>query len=231
MKGANTAGNNLLAMLAQAQGGEAFGNIGKQFGLDERQTQMAVAALLPALSSGLKRNTAQPGGLQALMGALQTGGHERYFDQPEALNQASARDEGNAILGHLLGSKDVSRAAAQRASANTGIPDGILKQMLPLVATMVMGSLSKQTQEPSIAQALMGALSGQPATPQPQQAGGGLLGGILGSVLSGALSGGRAKQPQQQPQQGGALGGLGALLDADGDGNAMDDIFDMLNKR
>ena len=220
------AGMNLLDMLGQAQGGSAFGNLGKQFGLDEAQTQMAVAALLPALSSGLKRNATQPGGLQALMGALQSGGHDRYFDQADAIAAPGARDEGNAILGHLLGSKDVSRAAAQRASAQTGIPDGLLKQMLPIVATMVMGSLSKQTQQPSIQQALMGALSGQPAT--APRGSGGLLGGVLGSVLSGALGGG---QRQPQGQQASALGGLGALLDADGDGNAMDDIFDMLSKR
>lgn len=224
-------GTNLLAMLSQAQGGTAFANIGKQFGLDERQTQMAVAALLPALSSGLKRNATQPGGLEALMGALQSGGHDRYFDQADAIAAPAARDEGNAILGHLLGSKEVSRAAAQRAAANTGLPDGMLKQMLPLVATLVMGSLSKQTQEPSIAQALMGALSGQATSPRQGPASGGLLGGILGSVLSGALGGGQARQTAQPAAQNNALGGLGALLDADGDGNAMDDIFDMLNKR
>ena len=53
--------------------------------------------------------------------------------------------DGNGILGHLLSSKDVSRQVARKASEQTGIGEGVLKQMLPLVATMVMGSLSKQT--------------------------------------------------------------------------------------
>ena len=34
---------------------------------------------------------------------------------------------------------------AQRASQQTGISDGVLKQMLPMVSTMVMGALSKQS--------------------------------------------------------------------------------------
>ncbi len=43
----------------------------------------------------------------------------------------TAVSDGNNILGHILGSKDVSRAVADRASANTGIDSGMLKQMLP----------------------------------------------------------------------------------------------------
>jgi hypothetical protein len=52
--------------------------------------------------------------------------------------------DGNAILGHILGSKDVSRAVATRASAQTGIGEDALKKLLPLAATLVMGSLSKR---------------------------------------------------------------------------------------
>jgi len=139
------AGLNLLDMLTGPQGRGAVAQMGQQFGLDERQASQAVAALLPALSSGLKRNVSQPGGLEALVGALGSGHHQQFLDRPETLTQPETVNEGNAILGHLLGSKDVSRAAAARASAQTGLSDGLMKQMLPLVATMVMGSLSKSS--------------------------------------------------------------------------------------
>lgn len=220
-------GLNLLDMLSGPAGRGAVAQMGQQFGLDERQASQAVAALLPALSSGLKRNVSQPGGLEALVGALGSGHHQQYLDQPETLARPETVQDGNAILGHLLGSKDVSRAAAARASQRTGLSDGLLKQMLPLVATMVMGSLSKQKQEPSIANALMGALSGSAGGGQ-QAGGGGLLGGIIGSVLGG---GSKPRQATQQAQAGGLGGMLGSLLDADKDGSAMDDIFEMLTKR
>ena len=45
---------------------------------------------------------------------------------------------------HLLGSKDVSRQVAHQANTQTGVGAVILKRILPVVATMVMGVLSKQ---------------------------------------------------------------------------------------
>ena len=73
----------------------------------------------------------------------------------------------------------------------------------------------------------MGALSGsQPQPPQGSSSGGGLLGGLLGAVM-----GGGRQQAAAQPQQSGMMGMLGNLLDADKDGSAVDDIFDMVMKQ
>lgn len=213
------AGLNLFDMLSQTNNGQGITQIAKQFGLDEAQAQSAIGALLPALSSGLKRNASQPGGLGALMDALQNGTHDQYLDQPEKLSEPSTIEDGNAILGHLLGSKEVSRAAATRASEKTGLPDGLLKQLLPVVATMAMGALSKQSKDSSIGNILAGALSGN--APQGGKGLGGGLGGLLGGLMGGKKGGAGGLD----------LGMLGNLLDADGDGNSMDDIFDMLNKR
>ena len=53
--------------------------------------------------------------------------------------------EGNAILGHILGSKDVSRSVASNAASVTGIGEDTLKKMLPVLATLAMAALSRQT--------------------------------------------------------------------------------------
>ena len=52
---------------------------------------------------------------------------------------------------------------------------------------------------------------------------------LMLAALLGGLLGGNSQPAPQAPQQG-ALGMLGGLLDADGDGNAMDDIFQMVMK-
>ncbi len=215
------AGVNMFDMIKGAAGGMAMEQVAKQFGLNGSQAEGAFRALLPAVSGGLKRNTAQEGGLQGLMGALQGGAHDRYLDDPAELAKPEAVEDGNAILGHLLGSKDMSRQVASHAAQKTGLDTGIMKKMLPMVAAMAMGSLSKQTKQPGVADALMGALSGGGA----QSSGGG--GGLAGMV-GGLLGGGQ----KQQAQSGGVnLGMLGGLLDADGDGNPMDDILNMVMKR
>jgi hypothetical protein len=51
---------NLYEILTDAQGGDAVAAIGREFGLTPRQTEAAVAALLPAISVGLKQSTATP---------------------------------------------------------------------------------------------------------------------------------------------------------------------------
>ena len=50
----------LFDMLNNAQNGEAMKGIAKQFGLDEKQMNKTVEALMPAFSTGLKRNTQTP---------------------------------------------------------------------------------------------------------------------------------------------------------------------------
>lgn len=218
---------NLLEMIMSAQGGAAANQAGQSVGLNQSQTQAAIAALLPAVSSALKKNTQSPQGLGGLLQALQSGNHARYVDQPEAIAQPASIADGNAILGHLFGSKDVSRAVASHASQKTGIGDDILKKMLPMVAAMAMGGLSKQTQQPSI-QSQLGQMAIQQMLGGSQKPGGG-----LGNLIAGVFgNGARRQQRKAHIQHQAGLGILGKMLDADGDGNLMDDVLEMaMNRR
>lgn len=222
---------NLLDMIMSAQNGATAQQAGAQLGLNQQQSQSAIAALLPAISSALKQNTASPQGLAGLLGALQGGQHEQYLENPQMLGQQQTVNDGNAILGHLFGSKDVSRAVAGRASEQTGIGSDVLKKLLPLVATMAMGSLSKQTKQPTMQSALTG-MAMQHLMGGGNQSSGGGLGGILSAVLGGKAKQQRqAVQQQQQAHQSG-MGVIGKMLDADGDGSMMDDILKMaMNSR
>ncbi|WP_018997663.1 DUF937 domain-containing protein [Hirschia maritima] len=223
------AGLNLMDMLSSGAGQGALQQLSQQFGLDANTTQSAVKALLPAISGGLKRNVGQEGGLEALMGALQNGDHAKYLEQPETLASQDTVNDGNAILGHLLGSKEVSREVATKAGERAGVSSDLMKQLLPMVASMAMGSLAKQSKDPAVPANLMGDLGSiasaalGAASSGNKQSGGGLLGGLLGGLMGG--------NKQQASSGGGAMGMIGNLLDADGDGNAVDDIFEMVMKR
>lgn len=220
---------NLLDMIMSAQNGAAVQQAAAQTGMAPAQAQSAIAALLPAISSALKQNTASPQGLAGLLGALQNGNHQQYLEQPDVLARPEAVQDGNAILGHLFGSKDVSRAVAGRASEQTGIDSSLLKKLLPLVATMAMGSLSKQTAAPSMKSQLAGLAIQQMLGGGGQQASG--LGGLLGGLLGGGRKQQRVQQQAQASHQQG-LGMIGKMLDADGDGSMMDDILQMaMNSR
>jgi len=154
----------LLNEILNAQNGNVVKDLAKNFNLGEKETQSALGSLLPALTAGLKRNTQAQGGLDSLLGALERGSHDRYLEQPGRITESDARQEGNKILGHILGNKQVSRNVARNASQNTGLNEGLLKQMLPMVASLAMGALSKQQrQEPSSAssKSILGSLLDQ----------------------------------------------------------------------
>ena len=65
-----------------------------------------------------------------------------------------------ASSGTCLGSKDVSRQVATRAAAQTGLSADVLKRMLPLAATLMMGAFSKQSANASAMPAGLGGSGG-----------------------------------------------------------------------
>lgn len=181
---------DITDLIIAAQGEEGLARIGGQFGLDAAQTRAAVETLAPALAAGVRRNMATPDGLAGLLGALAGGNHASYLETRE-LAYEQVKPEGDAILGHVFGSKDVSRAVAMQAASSTGLSDSILKKMLPIIAPMVLGAIVK-----------MFTGGGQAAEPQPQarpRSGGG-LGDILGDILGGGSA------------RGSSGGGLGDVI-------------------
>ena len=151
---------NILDAIVNAQDGAAVQQLGSQVGLAPDQATTAISALMPALAGGFQRNIQSQGGLESLMAALSSGNHAQYLDNPTSLAGASAVTDGNGILGHLLGNKDASREVASRAAAQTGLSADVLKRMLPLVATLMMGAFSKQSGDASAATAALGGSGG-----------------------------------------------------------------------
>ena len=136
--------SNLAEMLLQNPA--VVGQIAQSLGLGESQARGGMEALLPGLARGLGRNAQRPGGLDALLGALKSGNHGRYIDDPQSLGRRETQLDGAAILGHVFGSKDVSRNMAGRAARQSGVDSSLLKQMLPMLAAAAMAALNKQTQ-------------------------------------------------------------------------------------
>jgi hypothetical protein len=194
--------DELLAALG-GKNGAAIGQLAQQFGISPDQAEGAVRGLAPSLTGAISKNTAQPGGLESLFGALQKGGHDRYVENPTALAEEGTTEDGNAILGHLLGSKDESRQVASAAAVSSGLDAGMLKKMLPLVATLLMGSLGGKAKQSGALGGGGGAggMGGLASILQGMGAGGG-----LGDMLGGAMGGGASSGSSSSG------GGLGALL-------------------
>jgi hypothetical protein len=170
-----------MNMIDALLGGQADGivnQIGQQFGLNQSQATSAITALLPALAAGLNHHASSQSGLDALLGALGSGQHQQYVDDAQSLGRAETIDDGNGILGHVFGNKEVSRQVANQAAAQSGIGADVLKKMLPILATVLMGALAKGQ---------LGGAGTQPGYTQGPgaQGGGGSILDMLGPLLGG----------------------------------------------
>jgi hypothetical protein len=136
---------DLMDLLKKSGGGSSVSELASTLGIGAEDAAGLIGALSPSLIDGLQKQAKGSGGLDALRGALAGGTHAKYIDQPELMRSAETRDDGNKILGHLFGSKDVSRKVAVKAAEQTGIDSGLIKKALPLIAGLAMGALSKKS--------------------------------------------------------------------------------------
>jgi hypothetical protein len=190
----------LTDILAQTGG---LRSISSELGVSESETAVGAAALLPLILGGFKKQAqADTSGPEGLEGMLDRLGGGTLLDNVLSPEPTDV-SRGNNVLGQIFGSKEVSRAAAQDASIKSGLSPELLKRMLPLLAMAVAGYMAKQRQ---------GAA--------PSSTGGG-FGDLLGS-----LTGGQRAAPGTPTR----TGGLGSLIDRNGDGNPLDDILRMAGK-
>lgn len=184
-----------MSLVQMLQNTGAITSMAKELGVDEGTATSAAGALLPAIVAGMGRSatggttTPDPmGGLGSLAGAILGGGGSAsggggalgglggmlggaLLDQVLG-TQPTPTQPGNDILGNIFGSKDVSRSVAGSVAEVTGLDEGMLKKMLPILTMAVAGYMAKQA---------TGGSSAGGAT------GGGALGGILGSIVSGMM--------------------------------------------
>src|SRR6478609_4273688 len=105
---------NIADILGQAGG---LGTIAHELGIDEATAAKGANALLPAVLGGLKSQAKSSpeglGGLASLLEGLGGASLAERVLQPGATDV----DAGNGLLGHIFGSKDVSRAVADDAAS------------------------------------------------------------------------------------------------------------------
>ena len=193
---------NLYEILRNAQGGQAIDNLAAQFNITPEQADAAVKAVVPALSEGILKQASYPAGLGSFLGALGEGQHVAAFTDQAAAQQPFTAQKGADILNQVVGSHSAGEEIALRASSATGISPDILTQMLPVIASMIIGGITKSLESQGF-----GGIIGQLA----KAAGQGGLGPILGQILGGG-SASANPQPVPAPGPAGAPGGLGSIL-------------------
>lgn len=189
---------DLMNLVNQQLSGPRLTQVSRQLGISEEQTREALPAALAALTGAMAKNASHPQGAQQL-------------------SQALSRDHDGSLLDSLDGLLGGAGGGGGLGAAGAAILGHVFGQR----QEQVQGNLGRTTGlDPQTVSRLLALLApivlaylGRQQRQQNLDPGG------LASVL------GQARQNIEQHPQ--ARGGLGALLDRDGDGNVLDDLADL----
>ena len=203
--------SGLLDLLNSPMGKQLISGVAGQSGQSEGNTANILSMAMPLLMGAMKKNASTPEGAAGLMSALNGKHSGGILDNLGGLFEGgvdqSVMDDGNGILGHLLGGKQSQVENA--ISEKSGVDSGSIGTILKMAAPLIMGYLGKQTSQNNVSDqgglnSLLGGMLGG-SSEQSQ----GLITSLLdadgdGSILddvAGMVLGGNKKQ-----------GGIGGLL-------------------
>ena len=131
---------NILDSLLSAGSGDVVNQLAGRFGINPEQATSAVSALVPMLAGGMKEKIANNDtGLTDLL----TGGQMAQFAvDPSSLQSPAATVAGNDLVSRIFGSAGTSNIISTVAEKG-GISSEVVGKLLPIVATLVGGFISK----------------------------------------------------------------------------------------
>lgn len=163
-------------MIVQQLGNSGASMIAEKLGIPESVAKMAISAALPMLVGGLGRNASDPQGAQALAGALESKHNGNVLnDVMGALNSPEQQLDGMKILGHVLGGKQDNAQSALGQAA--GIESGQARDLMAMLAPIVLGQLGQQKQQQGLDASGLADLLGQERQTADEQLGG--MAGLL----------------------------------------------------
>ena len=136
---------NILDDILNAQGGAAVQQLGSQVGLAPDQTTAALAALVPALAGGFQRNIQSQGGLESLVSALSIRAARAVHRQPRKPRRSGCRDRWQRHSRPPAGQQGREPRGGHPRGGAAGLSPDVLKRLLPLAATLMMGAFAKQS--------------------------------------------------------------------------------------
>lgn len=194
---------DISELLNSSTGQSLIRSISDKLGINEKEASGVVSTAIPAILAGMTKNAQTAEGAESLNRAIESKHDGSLLDNLSNILQGQTQELQNDGDG-ILGHVFGSKRTAveQTLSKKTGVSSGKIGPLLALLAPIVMAYLGKEKRKTSTGAGGLGDL----------------LGGLLGSGSQGRSGGG-------------IMDLISGTLDKDGDGDVIDDIFDMFSKK
>jgi len=179
----------------KSYGPEVTKHMSSNFNVDPSTVKQLIPKLAPLIISGLKKQKDEQGGDARIDHILNKYGDSSVLDNIKDLIANKAVDSGtDAGLGGLLGSS--GSMAAQVLGKQHNISAGTIEKMIPALAPLILGALSRKRDTGGSGISGIGSLldmdgdgsilddvAGFFTKGAKQRGGGGILGGLLGGLI------------------------------------------------
>lgn len=159
----------LYDLMMGAQHGEAMEAFARRFGLSPDAARMAVNALMPAFSFGLKRQAASPEGMGRLMTLMGAGAYAPYYQNAMAALPPQLAEKGEEVLRAVFETERVKKAIAAKAAAEAGVQEAIMIEMMPAIAATLMGGLAQEAKDNPLLKPWLDLMAQPQGTPRPPE--------------------------------------------------------------
>lgn len=134
----------LLDLIGRLGGADAVAAMAAKVGLTPEQAQSGMAALMPAVAGGMSKVAADGGD------ALDTAAAPAAMvaDNPSAVTSDTAVAHGSDLVGRIFGGAAGTDAVTAHAAQASGLPAGVLAQLLPMVTALAAGTLAGKASGP-----------------------------------------------------------------------------------
>lgn len=140
---------SVMQTLLSQLGTGAVGQISGQLGVDEPKAQRVIGMALPMIMGALNRNTSEASGAEALAGALQRDHDGSILENlSHALAAPETIEDGNAILGHVMGERHGQVVDSVARATQTDKEQ--VQQAFALLAPVVLGALGQAQRKQSL---------------------------------------------------------------------------------
>jgi hypothetical protein len=159
----------LYSIIANAQGGQVFVNMGSAFGLSEELAAQVVRYFVTPIRKTIEKRTESYKGLMSVLNFLGTRRCDRYLADPRMFGHPKVDEEGKLILSYVFHNmENIHKVVANRAKMLPVQPDQ-LEAMFPYVAVMAIGAMEFRTRRPlaGVAQRLLGEADDDDAIENP----------------------------------------------------------------
>ncbi len=140
----------LFRIIAGAQKGRVFANLGALVGLTEETTAKCVECLAEPLVDALGRRTSDRQGVIDLLDLFSARRYDRFLTTTQIFGHPRSAAEGQRLLDFLIGDRETLEHIIRTQQEKFDLERTTVEALLPYAAIMVMGAMEHRLRGPFV---------------------------------------------------------------------------------